>query len=271
MAEDSPLQSLNNVSRSASHLWIDGHTKDLASLDEFEHLDSLSLYRLSKVNVPVLAKLSLPKLSSFGLRLAPLSDFRSFSQFQNLKDISIWQCPKLQSLDGLETLSELTVLYLSDLGSLLALDSIEHLSKLEKLYISGSMNTAQKVKSFWPIGEIGKKLSILELNGTQSADKQLYPLTHLPEPDTFALTPWLFPLEEVALLAATYPKWQKSLMNMKIDHFKKCTTCGGRLRQTFAYRSRAKCPSCEVTHFETFETNFLKLVEEKKNLLRSQP
>ena len=271
MAEDSPLQSLNNVSRSTSHLWIDGHTKDLARLEEFEQLHSLSLYRLSKVNVPVLAKLSLPKLSSFGLRLAPLLDFHSFSQFKNLKEISIWQCSKLRSLDGLEALSELTLLYLSDLGALLSLDSIEHLPKLEKLYINGSMNTTQKVNSFLPIGGIDKKLSILELSGTQSADKQLHPLVNLPEPDTFSLTPWLFPLEEVALVAAAYPKWRKSLIKMKIDHFKKCTTCGGKLRQTFAYRSRAKCPSCEVTHFEKFDKNFFELIEEKKNLLRSKP
>ncbi|GJL65591.1 MAG: hypothetical protein NPIRA05_05620 [Nitrospirales bacterium] len=265
MANESLVQSLNDVSRSTTDLRVDGHAKDLATLEEFTHLKSLSLYRLAKANVPVLSNLSLPKLTSFGLRLAPISDFRLFNQLKALEDVTIWQCPKIRSLDGIEDLINVTSLYLSDLGAPLSLESIERLPKLENLSISGSVNAAQTVASLQPIGNIGRRLSTLELHGTKSVDKKLGPLTQLPEPASFTLTPWMFPLEEIALLAAAYPKWQKSLQTMHVEHYKKCGTCGSKLRQTFAYRSRAKCPSCDRSSFEKFEENFLALVEARKH------
>ncbi|GJL63700.1 MAG: hypothetical protein NPIRA04_23540 [Nitrospirales bacterium] len=265
MGTENLLQSLGHVSRSATDLWVDGHAKDLATLEEFTHLESLSLYRLAKTNIPVLSNLILPKLTSFGLRLVPISDFRPFHQIKSLKDLTIWQCPKLRSLESIEDLPNITSLHVSDLGSPLSLETIERLPKLKKLYISGSVNAVQTVTSLQPIGNIGKRLSTLELHGTKAVDKKLQPLTQLPEPESFTLTPWLFPLEEIALLAAVYPKWQKSLMTIHVDHYKKCGTCGSELRQTFAYRSRAKCPSCDRSSFEKFENDFLALVQEKKN------
>ena len=269
MTIENPLPSLRGVSRNVSHVWLDGNAKDLGDLEEFSHLTSLSLYRLAKKNESVLAKLSLPKLTVLELRLGPMQACQSFSQFKKLKDLSIWQCSKLVALTGLESLSQIRRLYLSDLGAPLALDAIEALSKLEELHISGSVHAPQKVRSFAPIGKIARELSSLELYGTKVLEGDLPSLANLPEPNSFSLAPWFFPIEDVAVVAAAYPQWRKSLRNMGIDHYKQCARCGGRLRQTFAYRSRAKCPSCDVESFEKFEKDFEVLVKDKEQLLKS--
>lgn len=267
MTIENPLQSLRGVGRNVAHVWLDGYAKDLVDLEDFSHLTSLSLYRLAKKNVGVLANLSLPKLTALDLRLGPIQDCHSFSQFKKLKELSIWQCSQLLALNGLESLPEIRRLYLSDLGSPLVLDSIEKLSNLEELHISGSVHAPQKVRSFGPIGKIARKLSILELYGSKVLDKDLHALANLPEPNAFSLAPWFYALEDVAVVAAAYPKWRKSLKNMGIDHYKQCVRCGGRLRQTFAYRSRAKCPACDVESFKKFEKDFEDLVKEKEQLL----
>lgn len=268
MTIENPLPSLSDVSRNVAHVWLDGYAKDLVDLEEFSHLTSLSLYRLAKKNVDVLSKLSLPKLTVLELRLSPILDCHSFSQFKKLQELSIWQCSKLVALNGLESLSQIRRLYLSDLGESLVLDSIETLSKLEELHISGSVHAPQKVRSFAPIGKLSRTLSNLELFGSKVLDGDLPSLANLPEPNTFSLTPWLFPLEDVAVVAAAYPRWRNSLTNYGIDHYKLCAQCGGRLRQTFAYRSRAKCPTCDVESFKKFEKDFEDLVKEYEQLLR---
>ncbi len=151
----------------------------------------------------------------------------------------------------------------------MALDSIETLSKLEELHISGSVHAPQKVRSFAPIGKIARELFSLEFYGTKVLESDLPFLTNLPEPTTFSLAPWFFPIEDVAVVAAAYPQWRQSLRNMGIDHYKPCARCGGRLRQTFAYRSRVKCPACDVECFNKFAKDFEVLVKEKEQLLKS--
>ncbi len=266
MTFENPLESLRGVNRNVSHVWLDGFAKDLADLEEFSHLTSLSLYRLAKKNESVLAQLSLPQLNVLELRLGPMQACHAFSQFKKLKELSIWQCSKLVALTGLESLSQIRKLSLSDLGVPLALDSIEALSRLEELHISGSVHAPQKVRSFAPIGKISRELSSLELYGTKVLEGDLSALANLPEPKTFSLAPWFFPIEDVAVVAAAYPQWRKSLRNMGLDHYKQCARCGGRLRQTFEHRSRAKCPSCDVESFEKFEKDFEDLVKEKAEL-----
>jgi hypothetical protein len=219
-------KSLANVNRSKNKLWVDGHAKDLLSLNEFSELKELWFYRLSKQNIPVLETLDLPKLETLSIRLATFSDLRCISHFCNLSTLVIWQCPKLRSLAGLNSISKLKKLTLMQNGPLSSLEPIAFLEDLEELQIIGGVFSSQSLQSFEPIARLGKRLNILDLSGVKLENPDLEPLTLLPEPSEFGISVRFYPLEQVAKIAAAYPKWGSGLIHLQDNPYSECKKCG---------------------------------------------
>lgn len=267
MAESRLHESLTNVDRSEIELWIDGHAKDLASLDEFTQLRSLALYRLSKQNISILSGLQLPQLEALSIRLGSFSDLSCISHFVTLKRLCIWQCSKLRSLDGVSSLTDLHNLTLLQTGPLESLEPIVSLNHLEELIVIGGIFSWQALSNFEPIAKLGRKLKLLDLTGTKAENPDLSPLTKLPEPDEFGISARFYPLDQVALLVAAYPKWGSNLMKLDYKGFRNCKKCNGPTKMLFATRSRDVCPKCDSARMEKFLSEFRLLVKQKQKEL----
>ena len=62
--QNEPLRtSLAGVDRGLKTLWVDGTAKDFAALQEFQALAQLTIYRLPRRHVSVLAACRLPRLT----------------------------------------------------------------------------------------------------------------------------------------------------------------------------------------------------------------
>ena len=270
MSDRKILSSLRGVNRRSDELWIDGHAKDLSTLNEFLNLRVLSFYRLAKRNIPVIESLEIPTLEALWLRIASIPDLQCLSRFRGIKELGIWQSHTLKSLHGLEQFQNLTRLFLMQNGALESLEPIASLTNLEELYIMGGLFDRQKTSSFEPIARLKKKFRVLDLGGTKCENPDLSPLAHLPEPDEFGISARFYPLEQLAILAAAFPRWKERLVDLQTNDFSICKKCGGPKKMSFKYRMRDLCPECDALKIEQFLNNFEQLVSEKKEELCAQ-
>src|SRR5690606_29934887 len=118
-----------------------------AALPEFVGLETLSIYRLPRRRLPVMAACSLPRLTALSLRHADADDLAFLSGFDTLETLTVWQSPKLKRLDGIETLSRLTSLILSDLGAIESLAPLAALRGLRSLALTGGIWKTQGLPS----------------------------------------------------------------------------------------------------------------------------
>jgi hypothetical protein len=270
MSESKLLASLSGVDRNREELWVDGHAKDLSALNEFPDLRVLSFYRLSKRNIPLIESLKIPTLEVLSLRIASIPDLHCLSRFHTIKELGIWQSHTFNSLDGLAQFRNLTKLFLMQNGGLKSLEPIASLMNLEELYINGGVFIKQKVSSFEPIARLQKKFKVLDLSGTKCENSDLSPLTRLPEPDEFGISARFYPIEQIAILAAAFPRWKERLVKLQTNNYSICKKCGEPKKMTFKYRMRDLCPACDSLKIEQFLSDFEQLVSEKKEELRAQ-
>ena len=262
------LTSLKGINRNRDKLWVDGHAKDLSALNEFKKLRVLSFYRLSKRNIPIIETLRIPTIEALWLRIASIPDLQCLSYFQGIEELGIWQSHTLKSLKGLGKFKKLKTLFLMQNGPLESLKPIASLSNLEELYINGGIFPAkQEISSVEPIARLGKKFKVLDLSGTKCENPDLSPLARLPEPDEFGISARFYPLDQIAILAAAFPRWKESLLALQTNEFSICKKCGGAKKMTFKYRMRDLCPVCDSLKIEEFLSNFEQLVSEKKEEL----
>jgi hypothetical protein len=200
------LVSLKGINRNRDKLWVDGHAKDLSSLNEFKNLRVLSFRRLSKRNIPIIETLRIPTLEALWLRIASITDLQSLPHFQSIKELGVWQSHTLISLNGLEQFQNLSRLFLMQNGALESLKPIVSFTNLEELYIKGCIFPAkQEISSVEPIARSRKKIKVLDLSGAKCENPDLSHLALLPEPDEFGISARFYPIEQVAILAAAFP------------------------------------------------------------------
>src|SRR5262249_37360103 len=140
IAEGEPLHtSLAGIERGATALWIDGTAKDFSALREFVALKALRIYRLPRRHLPMRARCHLPRLTTLGVRHVDAGDFGFLSGFVTLDTLAVWQSPKVMRLDGIERLTRLTTLGLSELGAIESLAPLAGLTELRSLGLSGGV------------------------------------------------------------------------------------------------------------------------------------
>lgn len=267
--EGEPLHtSLAGVERGATALWVDGTAKDLAALREFTALAALSIYRLPRRHVPVLAGCPLPRLTRLSVRHADAGDLGFLSGFVTLESLNVWQCPKLTRLDGLERLTRLTTLALSDLGVIESLAPLAALTGLRTLALAGGVWTTQGLPSLAPLRALAG-LERISLIAAKAIDGDLGPLCDLPRLTQLELSPRNFEPAEIARVAAAHPFWRRRLLDL--DDFDQwagssgCKTCGTHRKVLFLRRKKLLwCPRCEDAKLTALVADFERLVEEKR-------
>ncbi len=267
--EGEPLHtSLAGVDRRSTTLWVDGPAKDFAALQEFEALANLRIYRLPRRHVPVLAGFRLPLLRTLGVRHADSGDLQFLTGLGTLETLTVWQCPKLTRLDGIERLTRLTALYFNDLGTIESLAPLAALTGLQTLALTGGIWKTQGLPSLVPLQALAR-LEQLHIRSSKVIDGDLRPLADLPRLSHLDLTPRNFEPAELAYLAATYPFFLRELLTL--DDFDKwagthgCKKCGSGRKLLFLRRKKLLwCPRCEGAKLAALVEGFERLVEEKR-------
>ena len=262
-----PQTSLAGVDRGITSLWVDGHARDFAALREFEALETLSIYRLPRRHLPVLADCKLTCLTALCLRHADADDLAFLSGFDTLETLTIWQSPKLKRLDGIEALSRLRTLILSDLGAVESLAPLAAFSGLRSLALTGGIWKTQGLPPLAPLAAL-TQLEQLNMDAAKVSDGDLSPLCELPRLTELRFGPRAFDPEEVARVAAAYPWWRRQLLDLEdFDKFAGtpgCKVCGTHRRILFLRRKKLLwCPSCEGAKLDAILADFERLVEEK--------
>ncbi|HEY3149622.1 MAG TPA: hypothetical protein VGJ75_24875 [Dongiaceae bacterium] len=269
MAEGEPLQtSLAGVDRGLTTLWVDGTAKDFAALREFEALAHLRIYRLPRRHVPVLADCRWPALTTLSVRHADAGDLEFLGKLATLETLTVWQCPKLTRLDGVERLTRLNELYFNDLGAIESLAPLTALTGLRILALTGGIEKTQALPSLAPLREL-RKLEQLHLTSTKVVDGDLGPLAGLPLLTQLDLSPRNFEPDELACLAAAHPFFLRALLALPdFDTWNGapgCKTCKGGRKVLFLRRKKLLwCPRCEGAKLAAQVAEFERLVEEKR-------
>ena len=269
ITEDEPLQtSLAEVDRGLATLWVDGTAKDFAALREFEALTNLRIYRLPRRHVPALAGCRLPRLTTLSVRHADAGDLQFLGTFATLETLTVWQCPKLTRLDGIERLTRLTALYFNDLGAIESLAPLAALGELRALGLTGGIWTTQGLPSLATLREL-PKLERLNLMSAKVVDGDLGPLCDLRQLSQLDLSPRNFEPAELARVAAAHPFWRRQLLTLPdFDTWERapgCKKCHGRRKVLFLRRKKLLwCPSCEGAKLAALLADFERLVEEKE-------
>ena len=268
MAADEPLRTaLAGVGRDATALWVDGTAKDFAALAEFAALSTLRIHRLPRRHVPVLAGCRLPRLTALSVRHADAGDLQFLAGFAALQALTVWQCPKLTRLDGIEQLTRLTHLSLNDLGAIESLAPLAALGELRVLGLTGGIWTTQGLPSLATLRQLSK-LERVNLISAKIADGDLGPLCDLPHLTQLDLSPRNFEPAEIARVAAAHPFWRRQLLELRdFDTWERapgCKKCQGRRKILFLRRKKLLwCPRCEGEKLAALVADFERLVEEK--------
>jgi hypothetical protein len=267
--EDEPLRtSLAGLDRRLESLWIDGTAKDFAALREFEALTRLTLYRLPRRHVPVLAGFRLPRLTALSLRHADAGDLHFLGAFATLEMLTVWQSPKLKRLDGVERLTRLTELYFNDLGAIESLAPLSALTGLRILALTGGIEKTQLLPRLAPLEALAG-LEQLHLMAAKVADGDLGALTGLPRLGKLDLSPRYFEPAELARLAAAHPFVLRDLLALPdFDTWNGapgCNKCKSVRKIMFLRRKKLLwCPRCEGAKLAALLVEFERLVEDKR-------
>ena len=265
--DEQPVSSFGGVDRSVTSLWIDGQARDFADLWEFESLETLSIYRLPRRHLPMLADCSLAQLTALCIRHGNAEDLTFLSGFNKLRTLTIWQSPKLERLDGIEPLLRLTTLVLNDIGAIESLEPLASLNGLTRLALMGGVWNTQGLPPLAPLAAL-TQLEQLNMDAAKVSDGDLGPLCELPNLTELRFGPRAFDPEEVARVAAAYPWWRRQLLDLedfdKLAGTPGCKVCGTHRRILFLRRKKLLwCPSCEGTKLERILADFEGLVEQK--------
>jgi len=266
--DEQPMTSLAGVQRGTRSLWVDGHARDFAALREFRSLETLSIYRLPRRHVPVLPNCDLPQLTSLCVRHGDTEDLTFLAGFGTLDALTIWQSPKLRRLDGLEALTRLTTLVLSDLGTIESLAPLSALSGLRTLALTGGVWKTQGLPSLAP-HSANTGLEQLSLAGAKVADGDLGPICDLTRLQRLDLSSRNFEPEEIARVAAAHDFWRRELLELgDFDQWAGspgCRVCGTHRKIFFLRRKKLLwCPRCEGDKLAALIDDFQRLVEEKR-------
>jgi hypothetical protein len=267
--ESEPLHtSLAGVARGATALWVDGTAKDLAALREFTALEALRIYKLPRRHVPVLAGCPLPRLTSLSVRHAEAEDLGFLAGFVMLETLSVWQSPKVTRLDGIERLTRLATLALSDIGAIESLTPLMALPGLRSLALAGGVWSTQELPSLAPLRAL-ESLEQLNLTAAKAIDGDLGPLCGLSHLTQLELSPRNFEPAQIARVAAAHPFFRRELLALRDfdtwDNAPGCKKCKSRRKILFLRRKKLLwCPRCEGEKLAALVADFERLVEEKR-------
>jgi len=112
-------------------LFLEGHTKDIASISQLTQLTSLGMRCITLPDLDVLAPLR--ELTILGLAFGGTRNLAALAELPKLKELGLTRVNKLDDLSVLSQLTSLKELDLDSMRNVTALPSLESLTHLEEV------------------------------------------------------------------------------------------------------------------------------------------
>lgn len=226
-------------------------------------LTDLGIYTIRKADLHRLTGIERLPLKTLALRWLSARDLTDVPLPPTITGLSLWQSPKLRSLEGIEAAPNLTSLFLQDNGVLEDAAGLHHLPKLTALAIQGGMNDNQKIASLGFLD--GMALEHLTLTAIQGADLDLGPVARMATLKEIDIHGRSFRPRELAKVAAAHPGFYAGLIELsEYPDFlgMRCKTCGGVQKQLFLRQVKFLwCPVCEATGLAKQLAKFARMVD----------
>ena len=234
-----------------------GKSKNIAALEKFSALKCLWLSGVNEKQAALVPKMDRVEiLIIHDLRTPTLS---ILSNFPDLRTLLIWGNTKASKLTELSALKSLRVLGLEHFPKVRSIDEIASLEGLEMLCLTGSMDTALKLDTLSPLGNL-KHLELLHITNLKVADESLAFVEHLRSLKELQVSNQ-FPTKEYAALKA-------KCGDVKCTHFApyiysglKCSNCGSGQAMVIGKRKPFVCPDCNPKKLEKYQSQFENMVE----------
>jgi len=204
-----PTTALEEVSESVEVLHVTRKTVGWGRLPELRSLRTLNAHDIDDVHfeyICMASQINYLAANIFGIkRLDPLR------RLINLKGLELTDSTKFSSLDGLEVLTKLQSLTLSNCPVKIDLAPLSACKELRSLWLSSRYAKAMRVHSLSPLSSL-TQLERLKMKNVRVEDKQLvalHGLTNLTEVDV----PNFFPKSEFIALAAALPNARGNWLN----------------------------------------------------------
>ncbi|HKW00655.1 MAG TPA: leucine-rich repeat domain-containing protein [Vicinamibacterales bacterium] len=196
-----PVVSVSDLPADAECARVSHKTAGLLDLRHRVRLRQLGASGFDDECLRVVGRIaSLEHLQLMNLKV---SDLRAISGLRRLRTLSISVGSRLKSLDGIETLRHLELFSAWHVPRLASIQAVERLAGLRVLFLAGGMYRPIRVPSLAPLAGARGLLS-LTLSGFRVADRSLAPLAHLRSVRILEL-PLHFAAEEFKTLATALP------------------------------------------------------------------
>jgi DNA-directed RNA polymerase subunit RPC12/RpoP len=237
--------------------------QDWDSLRALSGVDGLRLVNVGADDVPALMALGFDRLRSVSFRHLRTRDLTALKPFSRVELMQVWQSDDVTSLDGIQGLQMVRCLSLSELGPLPSLEPLSELHGLQELLLTGGFWKDQKLAGdFAPLAALTnlRRLAITNIRGPVD----LSPLLGFRRLEELSVATALFPVDQIARLAARYRSWaeQRPLMR-RFEHAGPCSQCGDeRVLLLLQRKKRVWCQRCEAGRLAKVVGQFDRLIQQ---------
>jgi len=236
------------------------------TMQTLAQVDELQFVHLGTSDISRLVSLGFDHLRSLTLRDLRASDLALVGAFPHLVSLSIWQSAKVTSLSGIQALPGLRRLSLSELGPLPSLVPLSALQGLQELHLTGGVWKDQKLSGdFTPLASLEnlRRLTITNVRGPLD----LTPISRYQHLQQLFLATALFPVREVARIAAAYSFWHQQrpwLHSLpRSGGVEGCSRCGGGQTLLLLQRTRGIwCEQCDADKLGRILAKFEQLIQQ---------
>jgi hypothetical protein len=235
-------------------------------------LDNVQFVHLGFAEVPGLVSLGFDRIRSLSLRHLRARDLGMLAHFPQLENFEVFQSETVISIDGIQALQRVRWLAFQELGPLASLEPLTRMHSIEEFFLLGGMWKNQKLLGdFAPLASLTnlRRLAITSVRGPTDLSPLLAfeHLQHLWFPTA------LFPVPEVARLAARYPFWSEQrpwLQRLEQDP-DGCSRCGRpRIFLLLQRKKRVWCEHCDHDRLGRVLDAFESLIQKGRSPCRER-
>ena len=246
--------NIDDVPRNTTRLRLISKAVKFEKLVEFEDLSELWCFGIDHKKLEYISRCkSLRHLYlDYNLRTGDLTPLRNLPLLEVLR---LDSCSKINSLDQVAELTQLTGLAIENFKNLHDITPLSALINLKELAIDGSIWTRMKLESLKPIANL-EKLELLSLTNTKVADESLEPLQRLANLKELILANF-YPVAEFAKLSAKLPhcdcQWFKPFITTTL----RCEKCGSNTRIMLSGKGTSMiCGNCDAARLSRHVNEF---------------
>ncbi|MFJ7753439.1 leucine-rich repeat domain-containing protein [Peribacillus muralis] len=202
------IKDINEVDTTLVEIAIQGKTKNLEKLEDFQHLEKVWLFKVNQAEFDLIFSFIRPKiLYIYEMKVERLA---SIEQLSSTEQIHMCWNTKADKLWDLSKNAALKTLSIEDFKKLNSVYELQYNTAIESLRLSGGVWNTLSIDTLEPLKGM-TRLNSLSLLNIRVRDESLEPLTQIKSLSNLTLSNQ-FPTEE-------YAKLSIALADTKCDYF----------------------------------------------------